>query len=197
MSNSLEVLIAKQLVSQIETDRDDGTFIERDFAADWEFSNRVELRHDGLSNIPEEWKLPDSRLHVRVMIPQVPNFIRKLNRKQLAYFTHLDIDVRMRLGQESQDSDQTIDRNRLSQLCRFVEQIFLRTGPDLTTERLTITGMADSDLSGNCMWLEGATDQIGVGGEEGKGSRIMFKYHADALRESHFYGAVRQVFKVT
>ena len=112
MADSLEVIIAKAMVEIIEDERRDGTFAFSEFHTDWEFENRIELRTRG-SGIPEDWQLKegDNRIHVRAMIPQKPDRTERYARSdsRLSWLTHIDIDVRQRLGTSKQQSDQTID----------------------------------------------------------------------------------------
>ena len=192
-NDSLEVIIAKAMVDQINADRKDSQFIVKDFVADWEFSNRVELSQARVDiTLPEEWLLKDDRLQVRVMIPPKPNEIVRGDRDSLHWTTHVDIDVRQKLGTKSQQADSTIDREALSKLGRFIDQLFLRTGPQLSEARLSsLEEIADSDLDGEAEWMDVNRTDANVGSE------ILFKYHPEWLRQRHFYGSIRQVFMVT
>jgi|GEM_PF-5661053 len=188
MSDSKLVLVAKELVDAIKTDREAGSFSNNDFSVDWEIGGRVQLRQSQGSNLPEEWLLQDSRLQVRVMVPRNYAPAGRKDRNSQGYVAAWDIDIRQRLGASDQDEDQSVRRELLSELMLFEEELFEATGPNLTAARVSITDA--SDTAWDAEWI-GQRDDITMR------SQILVACSPLHLQHRQFYGAIRQVFELT
>lgn len=184
MADCIEVSIAKALVAAIETARDADELEFDVFEVDWDFGQRFELQQHRTQGLPEDWLLTDDKLQVRVIVPEKPLRIKRYFRQGLSWETSVDIDIRRKMGIASNDADGAIDRDELSKLCHFVEQIFETTGFDLSDDGIDCGDDRFAD------WMDGGNSEVSGGSE------ILLKYSQLFLRQRQFFGIARQVFLV-
>jgi len=167
---SILTTVSQQIVDAIETKRKAGSFTVSEFICDWDFEGRE-----------DDAELTDNRVHVRVVVPRKWERAERIDRgNSLEYIGVWDIDVRQKLGIVSQNSESTLERDRLADLVALVEEI----------HAMMLTDQPD-DGTYYLQWLAGDDDSP-------KQSEILHSYSIHHLRKHRqFYGVCREVFQVT
>lgn len=130
MTDGLLVSLAKAMVDAIETERTDGDGFEvNDFQLDYEWGGRAD----------EE--LREGIVFVRVVIPPSYVFARWQDRAGTwNYGAAMAIEIRSKISPVYQEADDaTPERERLSALCRLVEQLHEFFSPNQTKRSFTLT----------------------------------------------------------
>ncbi|MBC8869198.1 MAG: hypothetical protein H8E44_07260 [Planctomycetes bacterium] len=170
MADPVIVDVAEAMVAAIETERDADGFETAGFEPDWDFAGRA------ASN-----ELQDNDIHVTVFVPRKYELIDRVSRTELEYVVKMEIDIRQKLGQSSQNEKGEIDRDELRLLSMLTEQIHVLF---FTNQRLTAG-------SNNALWIptyEGisAVSEIATVGS-----------FRDVRETREFYGLCFEVFQVT